>query len=58
MNIARNICIKLNSVALHFVLFKGKWTQAERGTEKAYLIPRKRRFYLKRKLKDLVFSLW
>lgn len=39
MNIAINIGIKLNCVTLHFGLFKGKWTQAERGTEKAYLIP-------------------
>lgn len=58
VSIATNSSIKLNSVTLHFVLFKGKWAQAERGTEKAYLIPGKCRSYPKRKTKDfVVFSL-
>lgn len=54
VSIATNSSIKLNSVTLHFVLFKSKQTQAERGTEKAYLIPGKYRFYHKRKTKNLV----
>lgn len=47
VSIATNSNIKLNSVTLHFVLFKDKQAQAERGTEKAYLVRGKCRSYPK-----------